>query len=282
MSAYSDFLKSQGATAEDIAILDTPVAQRAFDKQQANATAAAADALARGQAEANSTWEQFYKDKVTPQYDGMATREAQALAEAARAKEALITLNKQGLSDLAVKMGYVPADGAAPVVPANPALPAGFDASKFMTVEQATQLADREGQAIATVQDIAIEHASLFPNSRLNFRELRAEAVAKRIPLEQLWMDKFGVAKARSDAEAARIQAHDDAIRKETRDAVTTEFISKYANPETRPLIPSSSPLAPRPATGRDKMPWERNENEAASDRVVRATQKVLASQITH
>ena len=282
MSAYGDFLKSQGATAEDIAVLDTPVAQKAFSKQQADAAAAADAALARGKQDADTTWRDFYEKEVTPKYDGMASSVAQTAAELARAKEALITLNKQGLSDLAVKMGYAPADGTPAPAPANPALPAGFDPTKFMTTEQAMALADREGEAIMTIADISQEHARLFPGQTVNFRELRKEAVAKRIPVEQLWMDRYGVAKARSDAEAARAAAHDDAIRKETTDKVTADFVSKYANPETRPLLPSSSPLAPRAATGRDKMPWERNENEAAADRVVRATQKVLQSQITH
>lgn len=278
----AEYLRQSGADEESIKALTegsfSGAAKRAFDKLQADAAAAQEDAVkARKLAsDTETTWKTFYENEVTPKYTDMQNQVVTSTAELARAKAAVLAAQEQGLSKVAEQLGWKTADGGGnPPSPAAPGVPANFDASKFVSLDQLNAIAEREGDAIAIAQDIAAEHALLFPGQRLNMRDLRKEAVARRISVMQMWEEKFGVAKARADAEAARQKAHDDAIAKQARDAAIAEMTGKYANPETRPLAPSSSPFTHRAQTGRDKQPWERTD-DASRDRVARATQKVL------
>lgn len=287
MATYAEYLKSQGASEEDIKLLDTPVARRIWEHTERRIVEIAKE---RDDAKAGAT---AYEERANAWYDEQKNNlssakaaAATAAAEAARYRAALLTAHKQGMIDIAKDLGFKPEEleGAAPPTPPNTPPSSGnggFDPNKYFTREEILTIANGEGEAIAVVADIAGEHATLFPGQRLNFRQLRQEAMAAKKSVEQHWMDKYKVAEAREARAKADKEAHEKSIRDDERKKVETELASKWANPETRPPVTSSSPFAPRPAgnTRSGKQPWETGENfenSLANDRVTRATQKVL------
>ena len=280
---YAEFLKSQGASEEEIKILDTAVARRAYDKMQADATTAADEARKiRENAEA-------YEQRVTGWYENhekefktMENKFVAAEAEKAKAVAALKTAHERGMIDVAKDLGYKFDEPVAP--PARTEVPA-LDATKYFTREEVLQLAEREGEAIATVSDIAAEHVYLFGAPLRNTRELRKEAMARKISLEALWMEKYKVPEARAKKESDAKAADEARIRADEREKATAEFSSKYGNPETRPLTESRSFLIPRKESGREgKQPWDLGvDGEGGSnDRVKRAWQNSMKTSATH
>jgi len=280
---YAEFLRSQGATEDEIKALTegsfASAAKRAFSQMESRIAAeaaarAAAETKARESDAAVATMEQWYKEKQVPEFTAMQNRTIVAEAERAKAIAALRTAQERGLLNVAKDLGY---DVDAPVRPAAPATPSEPD-KRYLTVEAAVELAEREGHAIAIAQDIAAEHARLFPDKPLNFRELRAEAVKRKVPFEQLWMDRYQVQAARDARAKADREADVARWKAEGAKEAETRFVSQYGNPDTRPLSPSSDPFAKRPAVGREKQPWELNENELRKDRITRATQHFVES----
>lgn len=285
---YAEYLQSLGASAEDIKTLtegpSAAVARKAFDAQQAQV--AAETARLKEEAEARVA---DYKKKADDWYETVAqpnltkaTSEAtKAAAEAARLRSLVASSTDEGLRKVAEEMG-IKLDGTRidPNPNPNPGNP-GFDPNKYFTRDEIVSIAEREGEAIAVAQDIAFEHRLLFPDRPLNFRELRREAVAAKKPVEQLWQEKYGVSAAR-DKRAADAKAADEArIRKEERDKVTSEFAERVANPNLVPGSTSTNVLAPRPATGREKLPWETNLDGAngSNDRTARVTKLFVERQ---
>jgi hypothetical protein len=278
---YIEYLRSQGASDDDIKALTegsfAGPAIKAFDALQAKAAADAAAADRAARADVNSTWEEW-RGRVETEYAGMANDAVAAKAEAARAKAVVLELQKQGaagLSDIAKRMGYEP-DAPPPAAPPAGTPPA-FDPKKFVSMDQLPALMEQEGDAMVLLQDIAAEHATLFPGQRLNWRELRKEALAAKQPLEQFWMNKYKVSDARNAAAAAEQKRHDDSIRDETRKALEAEYAARGgSNPDLRLPGPSRHPFAPRAEGGRDKMPWEQNESALANSRVKRGTESFV------
>ena len=272
MALYSEYLKSCGATPEEIAVLDTPTARRAYDRMEASVVEnAAAAKAAKDSAAAYQQKADGWFEKVNGEVEEARKAEMLAKAEAARSRTVIEEMTKRGLIDVAKEMGYeVPAASVAPT-------PAALD-SRYVTNETLLQVAEREGDAIAIAQDIAYEHSRLFPDRPLNFRELRREAVTRKVNVEALWMERYGVTAAREARAKAAQDAHDAKMRDEGRKSAETEFASKYANPDMRPGVVSQHPLAPRPATQREKQPWE--TGDLSNERVLRATKKVLETQV--
>lgn len=270
MATYAEYLKSNGATEDEIKVLDTPVARRAFDALQSKVEAESAARIAK---EAELTnYDKWYQEKALPEYKAMETEYMKNASEAARYKAMVEAAQKQGLIE--VEANAAAASAAAAAAAANP--PA-FNEKEFID-RVIIPLADKEGDAIALASDIAFEHRQLFPDKPLNFRELRRAALAARKPVEQYWMETFGVQAARqSQADAAR-KAHEDSIRKEERDKVVKELADKYGNPDARPPVPSTSPFTQRPEGGRDKQPWEASEK--SNERVQRVTQKLIQTTV--
>lgn len=271
MTTYAEYLKSQGATDDEVAVLNTPVAQRAYAAMEAQATKAVADAAAAmTQAkELETRTKVWYDDQIIPEYKKLEADAITAKAELARARALIQSATDQGLLKIAENMGYK-ADGT----PSTPTAPAAAD-PRYVTMETLTSVAEREGDAIAIAQDIAFEHRQLFPDRPLNFRELRREAVAARKSVEQLWQEKYGVVAAREKAAADAKAGYEARLIKQGEDAALAKYASEYGNPNTRPLAPSTSPFAARPVTGRDKQPWERTDS-AEAERVSRATKHAI------
>lgn len=269
---YAEYLKSQGASDEDIKVLDTAIARKAFDKSQADLAAAQA---AQAQAVADRTaTEDWYRTKAVPEFTAKQNEVIAANANAARYKAALKAAKEQGLVDIDIED-----DGTPPAPPngAHPPVP-GIDTSKFVTMDHLAQVADREGDAIAIAQDIAFQHSQLFPDRPLNFRELRREAVAKRISVEQHWKEKYQVDSA---IQARDKKRHDDELAKARDEGAKAERerLAGQFNPQTATPMPSSSPFTVRKTQGdiRAKQPWEApSESVLSDDRVSRVARKIL------
>lgn len=273
---YAEYLKSLGAAEEDIKILDNAIGRKAFDKLQADAASAAAEAK-DAQARFKTETDAWYNEQILPNYTKMEREAAAAKANEARAIALVKASTDEGLRKVATDMGY--GDVVAPPAAAAGAPPA-FDASKYMSRDELAGLMDRAGEGLAALEDMVAEHRDLYPNSpRLNVRELRKEAVAAKMTAYDFWEKKYKVPEARAAADTARQEARDNAIRKETEDKVRSELASQYGNPNTSPVAPSINPFAARPSdSSRAKQPWE--DGDRTNLRVERVM-KVLGSQQT-
>lgn len=263
---YAEFLKANGATEDEIKVMDVGPARRAYDAMQSKLEA---ESSARTAKEAElAKYDEWYQTQALPEYKAMEKASIQNAGEAARYKAMVDKAREQGLIDVADDAAAKAAAAAT-----TPAAPAGFDPKNYPTWQDVTTIAEKEGEAIAIASDIAFEHRQLFPDKPLNFREMRRAAVAAKKPVEQFWMEQFGVAAARTARADAERKSHDDALIKQGRDAAVKELADKYGNPDVRPAMPSTSPFAARPDGGRDKSPWE--VSDRSSERVQRISQKL-------
>ena len=276
---WAEHLKANGATAEEITLLDTAPARRAFDKQMADQQAALDAAAAKSVEDMTAyraTMSDWYENKVTPENDAFKAEAATAKANEARAKAAFLAAAQrdESLKQVAINMGWT-VDGTPPAnnPPAN--TPLALDTSKYFTKDEVIGALTREGDVIMLAQDIAAEHAVLFPGQRLNFRELGNEARAKKKDLQAYWEEKYKVSDARAAQTAAATKANEDKIRAEERSKVESEMASRYGNPMLRPPMPSNSPFAKAIINSAEtKQPWERPDR--VGDRVQRATERVM------
>lgn len=275
MSAYADYLRANGATEDEIKVLVTPASERAYTAMQASLAEAQTQATAA--ATKADTYEKWYHEKAVPYVQNLERDIVKTAAEGAKAREALVTAQKRGLLNVAKDLGYE-LEPTVPAATAPGAPPAGFDSSKFIDRDTFIQTIGKEGDAIAAAQDIALEHQYLFgadPSKKLNFRSMRERAMREGKSVEQVWMDTYSVAAARKSREEADRQTYEKKLRDEGAEAERSRLASMYGDPNQRPPVPSTSPFAFRPQTGRDKQPWERND-DMSTDRVQRATQKVM------
>lgn len=282
---YAEFLRSQGATDEDVKVLDTTIGRKAFEAQQAQVAAEAA----RIRAEADTAVAD-YKKKADDWYETVAqpniTKAQQdatkAAAEAARLRSLVASSTDEGLKAVAKEMGYTLEGGGNP-----PKTPSGeenkIDTSKFVTLENISGALNEAGGNLARMQDMVLEHMQLFPGQRLNVTKLREEAIAAKKSIYDFWEQKYKVSDARAAAEAAATKAREDAIRKEERDKVVAEYADRAANPNLAPGSSSSNVFVPRAAAGREKAPWEAGLDGAngANDRTARATKIFMEKQGT-
>ena len=274
MSAFADYLRSLGTADADIAILDTSAAQKAYDKMVADSAAAVAAEKKRLEdyqvnvekyyTETNTRAKQLQDDAIT------------AKADAARARAAILEMQKQGLIDNAKQYGYDPEEKPTVPVKTEP---------KYLTADEIMPALDQAGEGLAAVMDAAAEHAKLFPDKPFNARQIRAAAVAARKSFYQYWEETFKVPEARTAAEAARQAAHDKSIADAARAEERALLASQYANPNTRPAVASNSPfVVKKAADGKPEVPWARNENELSDARVRKATENIIkrGEQVTH
>jgi hypothetical protein len=290
--SFEDYLRSQGASAEDVKALTegsfSATARRAFDKLQADL---AAEVDARKAAEVGAA---AYEERVNtwfetegPKAEAYRNEAITAGAELAKAKAALALAEKKGLIKVAEQLGYKLDD--APPTRTDPSTVPSIDPNKYFTRDEILAIAQKEGEAIATAADIAYEHRVLFPDRPLNFKQLREKAVAAKKSVEQVWMEDFGVTAARE----ARAKADKDAYEKKLRDegaaAERERLASEYGNPATRPLATSSNPFAfvHRSDKSREgKQPWDLggggDGTRLQSERVQRVTENLIKSATTN
>ena len=261
---YEEYLKSLGATDEDLKLLNNAVARKAWETQQAAITAAETKA-AKATAD-KETYQKWYDEQALPAYTKMEKEKNTAVAEAAAAAARVKALQEQGLLEIdeAAKAAEAARLAAA-------SQPAAFDPAKYnlVTGDILTQVAEREGDAIAIAQDIAFEHRQLFPDKPLNFRELRKEAVAQKKSVESLWMEKFGVAAARESRAAADKAAYE----KQIADAAIAKYRSEHSttHPGMALGVPSSNPFTGKVPSASDAVqPWLRSDTEKVNARVAK------------
>ena len=268
MSKYSDFLRSQGATDEDVKLLDTPLAQRAFDAQSAAAEASVADYKAKA--------DKWYNEQILPNYSRMEQESIAAKAEVARATALIQQSQDDGLKKVAASMGYKPADPAAPA----PTAPA-FDPAKYVSVDTLRTLQDNVGEGLAALEDMRWEHTQLFPDKQISVRELRREAVAAGKNIVDYWETKFGVPAARAARAAADKKVYEDRLIEQGRTQGIAEMANQYGNPNMVPASASTNVFAPRPKSNREKQPWESglDGENGSPDRVTRATKSFVERQ---
>lgn len=273
---YAELLKQNGATDEEIKVLDSPAARKAFDKLQSDAAAAAADAAAARAHEVafkNET-DEWYNGTIVPNYTTMEQRAQKAEANEARARALILASQDEGLKKVAKDLGYVPDGGGGNPSPnPNPGSP-NFDPSKYVSREDLSGIMERAGEGLAALEDMVIEHSQLFPTQRLNVRELRREAVAAKKSAYEYWEQKYKVPDARAAQEAARQTAHDQAIRDEAIKTAREQFATEYGTPGLAPPAASTNPFAKRPDRGRTEQPWEAGDQ--SNTRVQYATKKVM------
>ena len=279
MNTWADYLKSQGAVEDIIKVLDTPEARKAYDTMQAQlAESQRRQALADTDLKNYQNW---FSNEATPAFESMKEAKIRAEAEAAKARQIILSSQEEGLLKLAKEAGW---DVEAPATRRD-APPARTDDSvKYLTREDVLQLvmpiADQEGRAIATMGRMVQEHERLFPNGDpVDWDGLLTEGRGRKVSVEQVWKEKFGVDAAREARKKAAQEAYDKRLIEQGAAAERQRLADTYGNPNVRPLSPSASPFTMRPTAGRDKQPWEMqsgNENRLSDDRVARATKKLL------
>ena len=262
MSVFTDYLKSQGATEDDLKILDTPVARKAFDKMQADAAAAVSAATAEAQARMDTYRQQVetWDAEVTAINKKAQADAITAKAEAARTRALILASQDAGLKEVAESLGIKRDEMAPPSAAPGagaPALPAGFDPSKYISRDDLASLTDRAGDGLAALQDMVLEHSQLFPDRPLNVREIRRAAVAARQDVYTYWENQYKVADARAARAKAADDARLDAVRKEEREKVTAEFADRMGNPSLGIPGPSTNVFVLRKGdVSREKQPW--------------------------
>lgn len=266
---YAEFLKANGATDEDLKVLDTPIARKGYEAQMK----AVADEQARTKT-LEASQRKWYDEQVVPTMSKL-----QKDADTARMKEAaaiaqLKVAQEAGLIEVAVAQ-----DGV------KPAVATAFDESKFVSTDVFHQAVQMEGDAIAIMADIAAEHSELFPGQRRpNWRELRKEAVAAKKPVEQVWREKYSVDTARTAKAAADTAAYEAKLRKEGDDAATARINAERVHPAMGIAQPSRTPFTgrnPAAATAADGAkivhPWDRSEAEREQARQAPVVQRLVA-----
>jgi hypothetical protein len=262
---YAEFLIENGATPDEVKVLDVPAARRAFEKQQAAVAEAAVERQkAADLVKRNREW----AEQVETTNQGYLRERDTALADRAADRARMQKLQELGLIEVAERMDP---GSTAPKAGETPA----FDPKlleKYVDRDTLMAVAEREGDAIATAQDISFEHAQLFgsdPTKRLNFRELRKEAVSRKMPVEALWMERYGVTAAREAAAAKAQKAHEEKIAAEA----VTRYKSEH--PESNPMLAvpqvSRTPFSAALPSAQQKHPWQKSDAERDQSRVGKA-----------
>jgi hypothetical protein len=282
MSKYGDFLRTQGASDADITLLDTPIAQRAFDAQQA--AIAAETARLKEEADARvadykSKADTWYNDVAQPNLTKAQSDATKANAEAARLRSLVAQSQDEGLRRVAEEMG-IKIDGTS-----NPPAPTNkeniIDTSKFVTMDALKEMSNSVGDGLAALQDMVLEHSQLFPAQRLDVRKLRSEAVAANKNVYDYWQTKYNVAAAREAADKATREAYEKKLREEGAAEVRKQYAEASINPNLAPGQTSTNVFVPRPQSNREKAPWESglDGTNGSNDRVAHAAKLFVEKQ---
>lgn len=249
---YEEYMKSMGATEEDLKTLTNPVLRKAYDAQQASLAAAI---QAKKDSDARVTqYDEWYNTVALPSTERANQERDVAVADAAAERSRLKALQDAGLVKVAGEGAAAAPAAAAAAAPGAP----GFDPNKYFTREEVTHIAMREGEAIAIAQEIAAEHAVLFPDKPLKMREIRARALAAKVSVEQQWINENGVVAAREARATSDKTAYEDRLRKEGAAAKEAELRATMDPNLTIPSV-SRTPFtgrtpgvgAPDPTSGR-------------------------------
>jgi len=269
MSKYYDYLVANGIGAEEAKAMDTPAAQKMFDKIEGErddfkTKFEQTDENLKNYEASVQTWHQTASKQLTQaQNDVIAAR-----SEEARHKAALETAQKQGLLDVAKDLGWTP----------EPPKKEPTADEKYISRDELGRFMSDAGVTLARMADLKDEHARLFPGQKLNINELLAESKAKGAPnVFEYYEKKFNAPAAR---EAVAKKEREDEIAKwksEGAKEKEAELVSKMGNPFTRPGMPSQKPIfqvRDGDALRADKKPWDQVDGKLSEDRVQKAINK--------
>ncbi len=280
MAKLEDILKADGWTDADIAAQATLLNDPKFRGSVEKSYGIVEDENKRFKDE-NDRWANWHETEGKPLVALYEKERADAIAEAASLRARL---------DLAEKDGFAPRreEPKPAAAAATPAPGEAWDPKKHNvpTWDDVRKLADAEGQAIAMVQDLTMEYQYLTGKNLLDYSyttqdgrqlrgmtALRAESMANKAPdIRQFAETKFGFQAQRDRIAGEQKAKAEEAIREDERQKV----ISKYGNPNTRPLMPSNDPYIPRVQGEGAKQPWEVSAQERTRARIDRAVQTQL------
>lgn len=296
---YEQYLRSQGASDEDVkALCEGSFAASAIRSFDASQAALASERSARAAAEQSvKDNQEWYDNSLLPAWQKLQSEGVANAAEASRYRTAILEAQKRGLVDVAKDLGFKPEELQQPSNPpanqptgagAPPASSTPANNGQYMTREEILGIARQEGKAIAIMAKMSAEHARLFPNAEPpDWPTLYDQAVAQKKPVAQFWEETYSVPAARKAADDKRKADAEAQVRADERKKVEMEFVSKYGNPDVRPMVPSRNVFAPsgsRPAgqDGQPRQPWQGSENALTISRVERAVKNEMERGVTH
>lgn len=272
MPSYAEYLRSEGASDEDIKILDTAAGRRAFEKLQARLDEASGEVEKVRAVQADyekqvDTWYTTERDK---------NKSLQSQLIEAQSREAALKAQREGLLAVARDLGYDPDKLSPPVKPPETPPTGAFDPDKY-TNEVILPLAKKESRAIAKMAMLTSEHARLGLPADVDWMAMLDDSERSGKSIEQLWTERYKVADVRAAQAKAAQDAHDKKIADDAVAAARGQWVSEYGNPNTRPLVPSTNTFTTRKDDNlRAKQPWEHNDSKLSNDRVERATKKLV------
>jgi hypothetical protein len=283
-----ELLAEDGWTAQDIAAVAPMLADNRFNarlrvslEKKYGAVVTERDQLKEKDAE----WDRLRREEWQVK---LSAEEKKAQAAELKASELETRLK------LAKDYGYITPEAEAKAnaeIEAARVAANGYDPKKHPSWEDVNKFADAEAEAMAILNDLNNDYSRYYPGQSLTdyeteiggqrlrgTRALRAEAKAKRVPLDQYVSEKFDFKGKREALVAKRQQERDDKIRQEAADAIRKEFAEKLGNPMMRDFAPSRSPFMTKKPDG--KMPWEVPAPVAKAGRVDRALKVQLGQQV--
>lgn len=277
MATYAEFLKSQGASDEDLKILDHPVARKAWEKQQADA-AAYADAQVKQYHQQVNQW---YATEIEPSRIATATKLNTLQADLAAERGRIKALQDAGLLEVAQTQDARATQVNQPASAAAGAAPESFDPKKYnlITGDALPEFAKAQGRGMITLTKIMKEHEKLgLPDA--DWESLYDESTKAQKPFGEYWETKYEVAGKRAAKADADNKAYEDRIRK---DAIQKYQVEQGIQPGTAAPRPSGFAFTKKSADGQSaERPWLRSEAARADSTVERAMQKAAERMTQH
>jgi len=266
MATYAEYLKSQGATDDEIKILVTPTTERAFAKMQEQAEASTKAALAEYEGKV-SKW---YADEIKPLTERQQKELVSAKAKAAAREAEIKSLQEAGLLEVAVAQDT---RTAAATTAANGTTPEEFDPKKYklITEDALPQFAAAQGKGMIRLAKILDEHRKLgLPE--FDPEQLYDEAAAKGKQFPDYWAEKFNVSAKRQELAEKAQKDHDARI---AADAIAKYKAENGAMPGTGAPRPSGFAFSRKSSDNAKLQPWLVGDKEKEDRAVENALKKV-------
>ena len=260
---WKEYLKTQGYTDQEIAKMSTTFGEEKMSKAFATPIQQLADAQARlAEAETKDTeFRTFYETEVLPKVSTVYQDAINGRTKIAALEERLKAAREYGfLSDPAQVPGSpapttVPGTtaAAAPTVPGSPAPPAGFDPNMYVRADDFKKGVDSIPDMLARMQNVALQHMTLFGNSDLDMNSLVDEARKRKTNIQTIWEEKYKVTDKRAAIAAQKAKEHDDQVAAEA----VRKYASEHNMPFTSPGQTSRAPLFTPPSADAARQPWK-------------------------
>ena len=261
-------LQAKGYTEQDITdirpLLDNAKFRATLEAELTNGEKAAHDL---------DEYDRWFTNEITPEHQRLLDEKARAVADVAAAQARFEEYRKQTMKI----QGRQQAPEVPQQEPATPP-PAAADGKidpRYVSNEVFQGAYQLTGKAIAQAIDITTQHMQLFPGQFLNMEQLRDEAMNAKKSVKEFWEQKYNVAGKRAETAAKAKADEEAAIRADERRKMAVEFGG--SNPNLQIGAQSNNPFVVRKQPKEGKQPWERNDNERASDRITKAVEKAAS-----